>query len=74
MTGIMNWAKNATRHEYDQKMLEKAREREQVMISKGYRYVQVNPRTRILVECDKRGKPTKKGQEYLDKLKEMLYL
>lgn len=35
----------------------------------GYRYVTLSNRTRVLVECDSNGNPTKRGQRQINSLK-----
>lgn len=50
-----------------QAALEKAKKLEQHDLEKGKRYVKVDARTYILVECDADGHPTKRGLESLDR-------
>lgn len=45
---------------------------EATKIRKGWRWVQVGTRTKILVPCDKKGNPTKDGQMRIQRLKENL--
>lgn len=45
---------------------------EQKRIKAGWRYVQVNERTKILVPCDKKGKPTEEGEKKILALKKNL--
>ena len=45
---------------------------EQERIKKGWRWVQVGTRTKILVPCDKEGNPTTDGQMRIQRLKENL--
>lgn len=49
--------------------LEKVQQQERERISVGYRYVTLSDRTKVLVECDKEGKPTKRGQRQINSLK-----
>jgi hypothetical protein len=53
------------------KALVKAKEAEQAQIANGYRYVQVGRQNKILVKCDKDGKPTAKEEKYLEKLRKI---
>lgn len=45
---------------------------EAAKIRKGWRWVQVGTRTKILVPCDKKGNPTEDGQMRIQRLKENL--
>lgn len=51
--------------EIDKKNLQKAKNYENEMLKKGYRWFTINKRTKILVECDSKGNPTKKGKNQL---------
>ena len=55
--------------EKDKIALEKAKRMEKNDLRKGFRWYRVNPRTKILVECDAQGNPTKRGQESIDRYK-----
>ncbi len=57
------------RPERASKALEKAKKLEESQINSGYRYIRISPRDVILVECDKDGVPTKRGQAHIDKYK-----
>ena len=57
--------------EKDRITLERAKRIEEKEIKKGHRWFKVNARTKILVECDKDGNPTKRGQEIIDRYKSM---
>lgn len=57
--------------EKDRIALERARKIEAKKLKSGYRWFKVNARTKILVECDKDGNPTKRGQESIDSYKSM---
>ena len=57
--------------EKDRIALERARKIEAKKLKNGYRWFKVNARTKILVECDKDGNPTKRGQEIIDRYKSM---
>ena len=52
--------------------LERAKKQEKKKLSTGYKYITLNDRTRILVECDKDGNPTERGQRQLDAAKSKL--
>ena len=45
--------------------LEKAKRLEHKRIAKGARYIHINERTKVLVDCDKDGQPTEKGRQQL---------
>ncbi len=49
--------------------LAKCKRNEEKQLRDGYRWITVNHRTKVLVECDKKGKPTEKGQRQLDAVK-----
>lgn len=51
--------------ETDKKMLAKAKRIEKVLEKKGWRWYNINQRTKMFVPCDKNGKPTKKGEEMI---------
>lgn len=57
--------------EKDRIALERAKKVEAKDIKKGYRWVRINNITKILVECDKDGLPTKRGQEHIDRYKSL---
>lgn len=58
--------------ERDKNMLTKAKQIEENNAKKGYRWIKVNNRTKIFVECDKKGVPTKKGNKNIEILKKVL--
>ena len=45
---------------------------EKERIKKGWQWVQVGNRTKILVPCDKRGNPTQDGLRRIERLKQNL--
>jgi hypothetical protein len=51
------------------KALAKVQQQEIEKKSCGYRYVTLSNRTRVLVECDSNGNPTKRGQRQINSLK-----
>lgn len=53
-----------------QKALDKAKALERKKLEKGYRYIQVDTHTRILVECTKEGSPTLYGYDHIARYKE----
>lgn len=53
----------------DKTILSKAKRIEENEIEKGWRWVKINERTKVLVECDAKGKPTKRGKELIDRMK-----
>ena len=67
-----NWVyEKAQVSEKDKKALETAKKLEKKDIKRGYRWFKINNITKILVECDKAGNPTKKGQEHIERVKAM---
>ena len=49
--------------------LNKAKRLENKRVKAGYRYVHVDAKTKVLVECGKDGEPTAKGQRTLDAMR-----
>lgn len=49
--------------------LEKAHAHERKQYKSGYRYIKINDRTKIMVECDADGNPTERGQKVIDAIK-----
>lgn len=67
-----NWVYDkGTVTEKDRAALAKAKRIEAKDIRRGYRWIKINDRTKALIECDKDGNPTKRGQEHIDRLKKM---
>lgn len=67
-----NWIYDkGTVAEKDRIALERAKKVEAKDIKKGYRWVRINNITKILVECDKDGHPTKRGQEHINRYKSL---
>lgn len=52
--------------------VKKGQKQEASKIKKGWRWVKIGARTKILVPCDKKGNPTAVGQIRIQKLKENL--
>jgi hypothetical protein len=48
--------------------LQKAKEIESKRLKEGWRNIKIKPNLVVLVPCDKKGKPTKKGQRYIELL------
>lgn len=48
--------------------LQKAKEIESKRLKEGWRNIKIKPNLVVLVPCDKKGKPTKKGQKYIELL------
>lgn len=48
--------------------LQRAKSLESKRQKEGWRNIRVKPNLVVLVPCDKKGKPTKKGQQYIDML------
>lgn len=59
--------------EKDRIALERAKKLEAKEIRKGYRWYRFNDRTKILIECDKHGNPTKRGLESIERYKSMKF-
>jgi len=51
------------------KALKKAKNIEQGRIKQGWQWVKIGKLTKILVPCDKNGKPTEEAQRRIDRLK-----
>ena len=68
-----NWVhEKGTVFEKDKIMLEQVKKKERKDEKLGYKWVRVDPRTTLFVECDKHGNPTKRGLEKINKLKSYL--
>ena len=55
-----------------QKALERAKKQEAKKMQAGYRYITINNRTKVLVECDADGNPTEKGLGQIEVIKRAL--
>jgi len=67
-----NWVSQSaspTVTESDRKGLEKAQKQEKKLLKHGYRWVKINDKLKIFVECDKKGHPTEKGQRVIAETK-----
>lgn len=51
------------------KALERAKAQEKKRLKQGWRWIRVSNLSKILVPCDKNGKPTKEGQRRIDVLR-----
>ena len=62
-----NWSKKETGtvKEYDIVGLERAKRYEKDLLKKGHRWIRINSRTKVLVECDADGKPTERGKRQI---------
>lgn len=61
-----NWASlKHTVTENDRKALVKAKRMEKQLKKDGWRWVKINTRTMILIPCDEKGEPTKRGEEMI---------
>ena len=72
MVNVTNWAYdkvNSTVTEKDINTLAKAKRQEERDLKHGHRWVVINDRTKILVECDKKGNPTERGQRQIETAK-----
>lgn len=54
--------------ELSKRTLLKAKQIEDKRIKEGWRWIELNPRTRIFVPCDKKGQPTKDGQRRINEM------
>lgn len=52
--------------------VKKGRKQEEEKLKNGWKYIQVGNTTKILVPCNKDGKPTEDGIRRINKLKEIL--
>lgn len=66
---INNWVHEKTVSDASRKAAERAHKIEHQRERKGWRYVKIDSRTKILVPCDKDGNPTKQGKEIIDEVK-----
>lgn len=62
-----NWAKRPTStvSDSDKKALAEAKKQERKQIKDGYRWFSITDKLKVLVPCNKDGKPTAKGQRLL---------
>lgn len=58
--------------EKSEKALVRAKRLEGQRMKAGYRYVQIDSRTKVMVECDTDGEPTAKGQRTIDSMRRAL--
>lgn len=54
--------------EADRAILKKAKAMESALVKNGWKWVDIDKRTSVLVPCDKSGNPTKKGAEMIERL------
>ena len=70
--GINNWAyEKGNVTDKDRSVLEHAKRLEQKKAKNGCRWIKLNERVRVFVQCDKDGNPTKEGKRQIDIIKEM---
>lgn len=68
-----NWVyEHKTATEKDRKALEAAKKYEKNLEKNGYRWIDINSRNSLLVQCDENGKPTEQGQMCINKFKQHL--
>ena len=61
-----NWATlKSTVTDNDIKALARAKRMEKTLEKEGWKWTKLNHQTMILVPCDKKGKPTKRGEEMI---------
>lgn len=53
-------------------LIKRGHKEEEQKINDGWKYVNITPTFRILVPCDKNGKPTKEGMEKIERRKKSL--
>lgn len=51
------------------KALTKAKAQEKKRLKQGWRWIRISNLSKVLVPCDKNGKPTKEGQRRIDVLR-----
>lgn len=67
-----NWINNTEKvTDASVRAAEKAHRQEERRLKKGWRWVKITPRTRILVPCDKNGNPTKEGQRLIEETRKI---
>ena len=69
-----NWIRrgaNSNVTDSDIAALAKAKKREAELVRNGFRWIVINKRLKVLVECDKDGKPTEFGQKQIRKQMEL---
>ena len=65
-----NWVyDNGCVSESSRKALDRERKREMDKIRHGYRWIRLSERTKVLVPCDKDGKPTKEGLRIIGEMR-----
>ena len=52
-----------------ERALAKCKKREEKLLKHGYKWIVINSRTKVFVECDKSGEPTERGQRTIDAFK-----
>ena len=57
--------------EKDRQAALKADKKDARDIRHGYRWIRIDPRTKVLVECDKQGNPTEKGRRQIEMIKSL---
>ena len=62
----------STHEKMKRALIKRGHKEEEKKISDGWKYVSISPTFRILVPCDKNGKPTKEGMEKIEKRKKSL--
>lgn len=60
--------------ESDKKALDKAHKYEKQMMREGYRWIKINHRLSLFVECDKDGNPTEFGRKQIERQKDRFEL
>ena len=58
--------------EFDKNALKVAKSQENAKKRNGFRWFKINDRTRVFVECDKDGNPTKQGREQINNVLEKI--
>lgn len=69
---VDNWATQLNHvSEATYKALEKAKNREKRLAKKGWRWIKLNDRTTVYVQCDKNGEPTEESKRKIAALNKL---
>ena len=68
-----NWIKDkSVVSDKDTKALDKAKQKESIELNNGFQWIRLDQRVKILVPCDKNGKPTTEGKKKIELFKSHL--
>ena len=78
MAGINNqmmWEREkVSNHENAKRAVVVAHKQEDAKKRKGWQYVNITKRTKVLVPCNKKGKPTLEGERMIERFKQQLHI